>query len=504
MSWWPYVACLLSIFIAGKFLEYRTNSRKLSNLRGLRSIFSPASPFGTLIPTCSWNPGLGWQWQWRNQVYSKYGLQTMSVMAYLSGRPAIYTISMDVARQILSVKGQFKKPELTTLLMKLWGPNIFTENGAEWSRHRRIMNPAFTPETNAFVWDEAANLYQQMIENEGWVHQDDLKIPAINGVTSKFALILIARCGFGQSISWETKSPGSGMLFGEALLIVSRSSIVRLITPRWMYKLPIQRLHQIESAYSSLGILMKELISTRREELALEEEDSAHKQKDVFRLLLRASQGQGKLQMSDDELVGNTFLMLFAGHETTARALDAAIGFLALYEDIQEEVFQEIRSVMSLDGKLAFEHYSRLTKVQSAFLEASRLFPAVMMIFRETTDIVTLKTDEEDGHGGQVTLGPGTWVAVDVPGIHYSPRYFPAPEDFRPSRWYGVSESDMTMFSLGPRSCVAFLSNLLCDWKLQIVLKPGETRPQWRARVMRGASAMTLGVGEVPVRLTRR
>jgi cytochrome P450 len=35
----------------------------------------------------------------------------------------------------------------------------------------------------------------------------------------------------------------------------------------------------------------------------------------------------------------------------------------------------------------------------------------------------------------------------------YNPKLFPDPEEFRPSRWYGASESDMTMFSLGPRAC---------------------------------------------------
>ncbi|KAJ7917203.1 cytochrome P450 [Mycena leptocephala] len=422
MSAWPYLASLIAIYAIRQVFQFRANAQKLSYLPGLRSMLSPVSAFGALIPTCFWNPGLNWQWEWRNQVYSKYGLQTISVLA-------------------------------------LWGKNLFTENGAEWSRHRRIMNPAFTPETF-------------------------------------FALILIARCGFGQPISWDMPPPTSGgMPFAEALVIVSGSSIARLVTPRWMYMLPIKRLRDIETA-------------TRRKELA-EEQYGNLERKDLFRLMIRASEGEEKLQMTDDELAGNTFLMLFAGHETTAKTLDAAIGFLALYEDIQEEVYQEIRAVMSLDGKLLFKHYGQLVKVRSCFLEAARLFPAGFTMYRETTETLVLKTDEEDGHGGQIILEPGTRLAVDVVGLP-----LPRPEEFRPSRWYGASESDMTMFSLGPRACigrkfaltegVAFLSNLLRDWKLHVVLNAGETRAQWRARVMRGVSGMTLGVGEVPVRLTRR
>ncbi|KAJ7472656.1 cytochrome P450, partial [Mycena latifolia] len=471
---------------------------------------SPASAFGTLIPTYFWNPGLSWQWQWRNQVYEKYGVNTISVLPYLSGRPAIYTRSMDVARQFLSMKGQFEKSEELTLLMRLLGRNVFTENGSEWSRHRRILNPAFTPETYSLVWDEATSLYQEIMHAEGWIHENNMTISPINDITTKFALILIARCGFGQPISWKVTSPSSGMPFGEALAIVSGSSIARLVTPRWMYKLPIKRLQDIETAYTSLEDFMKALISARRDELSVEE---GRGQKDLFRLLIQASESEGNLRMTDEELIGNTFFLLFAGHETTAKALDAAIGFLALYEDIQEEVYQEIRAATA-DGQLQFQDYARLIKVQSCFLEAARLFPASFMMLRDTTETVVLKTDEEDGLGGQIILEPGTRVSVDVVGLHYNPNHFPNPEEFRPSRWYGASESDMSMFSLGPRACigrrfaltegVAFLSNLLRDWRLYIILEPGETRGEWRTRVMKGVTAMTLGVGKVTVRLTRR
>ncbi|KAJ7221875.1 cytochrome P450 [Mycena rebaudengoi] len=515
MYWWQYFAGLLSIYVTRKIFEFRANARKLSNLPGLRSAFSPVSLFGTLIPTFSLNPGLSWQWQWRNQVYSKHGVHTMAVLPLVAGEPAIYTRSLDVARQATSVKGQFMKPKETTILTQLWGRNIFSENGAEWSRHRRIMNPAFSPETYALVWDETTSLYQEMMETEGWIHESEHIVAATNVITQKLALIVISYCGFGRAISWkDVANKGSVMSFGEALAIVSSSSVARLITPRWMYKLPIPRLHNIETAYTSLAEFMQALIKSRREELSVDKNQEDQERKDLFRVMLRASEGEGQLRMTDDELTGNTFLMLFAGHETTAKALDAAMGFLALYEDIQEEVYQEIREVASKDGKLNFDDYSRLNKVQACFLEGARLFPAGFMMIRETTESVILKTDENDGHGGYITLEPGTKVIVDVVGIHYNAQYFPEPEDFRPSRWYGASENDMTMFSLGPRACigrrfaltegVAFLSNLLRDWKLHIILNPGETRTQWRTRVMTAVATMTLGVGNVPVRLTRR
>jgi hypothetical protein len=40
----------------------------------------------------------------------------MAVLPLVAGEPAIYTRSLDVARQATSVKGQFMKPKETTIL----------------------------------------------------------------------------------------------------------------------------------------------------------------------------------------------------------------------------------------------------------------------------------------------------------------------------------------------------------------------------------------------------
>jgi len=44
----------------------------------------------------------------------------------------------------------------------------------------------------------------------------------------------------------------------------------------------------------------------------------------------------------------------------------------------------------------------------------------------------------------------------------------------------------------------------LRDWKVEIVLNPGETREQWRERVLTAKMIMVLTVGAVPIRLVRR
>lgn len=98
----------------------------------------------------------------------------------------------------------------------------------------------------------------------------------------------------------------------------------------------------------------------------------------------------------------------------------------------------------------------------------------------------------------------------------YNPRYFDEPEKFKPSRWSGISpESEaFSAFSIGPRACigrkfatlesVCFLSALLRDFKVIPVLKDGETKEQWKERVLDARIVLALGVADVPIKLVKR
>jgi hypothetical protein len=70
-------------------------------------------------------------------------------------------------------------------------------------------------------------------------------------------------------------------------------------------------------------------------------------------------------QLSRESQIGNTFIFLFAGQgmfsfifmgpniqycvETTASSLAVAVGYMAIHDDIQEEVVEQIMSVLGAD-----------------------------------------------------------------------------------------------------------------------------------------------------------
>jgi hypothetical protein len=51
---------------------------------------------------------------------------------------------------------------------------------------------------------------------------------------------------------------------------------------------------------------------------------------------------------------------------------------------------------------------------------------------------------------------------------------------------------------------VAFLTMLLRDWDIEPILQQGETKQEWRNRVLDGKILLTLGVKDVPVKFIKR
>ena len=51
---------------------------------------------------------------------------------------------------------------------------------------------------------------------------------------------------------------------------------------------------------------------------------------------------------------------------------------------------------------------------------------------------------------------------------------------------------------------VSFLTLLIRDWKLEPLLRKGETIPEWKDRVLDAHILITLGVKNAPIRSVRR
>ena len=68
---------------------------------------------------------------------------------------------------------------------RLLGINLISENGEIWKRHRRVIAPAFNHVTYRNVWDTTIEVYNDMLDKEGWRDSKEAVVSDVGKLTHK-------------------------------------------------------------------------------------------------------------------------------------------------------------------------------------------------------------------------------------------------------------------------------------------------------------------------------
>ncbi len=150
-----------------------------------------------------------------------------------------------------------------------------------------------------------------------------------------------------------------------------------------------------------------------------------------------------KQLLTDEEILGNAYVFILAGHETTANAIHFSMLFLALKRASQLHLQKELDEIF--DGR-EIDQWDYERDVPKLFAgmtgavlnEVLRLIPPVVNIPKSTP-----KGQPQSlmVNGRKVTIPGGTQIYLDTVATHRNPKYWPATSagdllEFRPERWF--------------------------------------------------------------------
>ncbi|MFB6118041.1 cytochrome P450 [Halosegnis sp.] len=163
---------------------------------------------------------------------------------------------------------------------------------------------------------------------------------------------------------------------------------------------------------------------------------------------LVALREQGASGMTDDEIVDQLVTMIFAGHDTTAFALTAALHQLGTHPDVRERFHAELADV--LDGaRPTLADVGDLTVTANVVNETLRRYPSLFTIPRKTTRPVEL---------GGYQLPADTRIHLSFWRAHRDERFWDDPDAWRPARWTTTSPREQghsfVPFGAGRRACI--------------------------------------------------
>lgn len=382
------------------------------------------------------------------QRFERYGPVWQT---HLLGRPCAVLLGPEANRFILqshmhlfSSRAGWGKP-ITSLI----GDGLSLIDGPEHRRHRRMIQPAMH---GALLARYARTMHDLAAQHAaGWADQGQLRLfDGLKRLSFDIAAALMLRAGGSQATHrlYEEFHAFTRGLFAP---------------PAWL--IPGTPYFRAWRAGGQLRHMLRAIITEQRGQPG----------DDILHLLLEARDEQGH-GFSDDELVDELLVLLWAGHDTVTSLLT-----WTMYEILREPVLlARLRAEQAAvsDEVARAGRPGAMPLLDRVLREAERLHPPAPGGFRGVV--------EPFEYGGYII--PAGWtVMYSIVFTHHMPGLWQQPERFDPDRFAAPRDEGHHPFHLigfggGPRVCVGLafaqmqmriiLAHLLREY--QIDLAPGQ------------------------------
>jgi len=250
----------------------------------------------------------------------------------------------------------------------------------------------------------------------------------------RLTLQIVGKTLFDADVERDAKDVGKSL---EQLLEIGANFRRTIFVPHW---LPTPTNLRMKREVAQIEKILYRIIADRRA--------SGRDAGDLLSMLLSAQDEDGS-RMTDRQLRDETITLFLAGHETTASTLSWTWWLLAQNPHVEAKLRAELDAV--LGGRTpTLADLPNLSYTGHVITESLRLYPPAWGLAR-------VAIEDHQIAGYPVTRGMGVAMAQWV--VHRDPRWYDAPEEFRPGRWEGDLLKRLPKFAYfpfggGPRQCI--------------------------------------------------
>ena len=322
----------------------------------------------------------------------------------------------------------YKKAKLDTdVVAKQLGTSLLFVNGDDWRRQRRLIQPAFHHASIHKLYETVISTINTQIANFPQGEQID-----VYPLMRKLSFSVLINSLFNIDMSSQMTDELC-RAFVELQAFMTRD----VLQPfrRLLYPLTGEEKKLIKQ-WDGIRDMLRGIVALRRAD------ETGHN--DLLDMLLNAryeDTGQG---MSEEQLISELLILLFAGHETTGSTLSWLLYLIASNHQVYEKLMRTIEKTDMLDSP-------RDSYINAIINEGMRLYPSVWINER-----VALQDDQFGGF----SFPAGTSILTYIYGMHRSESYWENASAFNPERFLtpeGVIDKNIKNyfpFGAGPRMCV--------------------------------------------------
>ncbi|XP_076040658.1 cytochrome P450 6k1-like [Oratosquilla oratoria] len=334
---------------------------------------------------------------------------------------------------------------------------LFSLSGEKWKGLRSTITPTFTSGKLKGTFPLIEAKCKKLVEwclKEGTT-RDKVEM---HSLFNRFTLDTITTSAFGIETNCIDNEKDEFAIAAEKItsthgVLVALKFAILLISPRLFYFL---RLRFTDPALD---------IFTRSAKATLKMRKNSERRGDFIDLMLEAKQehdldtAKSKYPVTDDTIISQAVLFLFAGFQTTSTALSFTADLLARHHEKQERLREELRSLIETYGELNYKAIGEAKYLEACIHESLRLYPPAAITERVATKEYTIP-------GTDVKIEKGTVIILNIWALNRDPRIWEDPDDFKPERFLPENKTPEQSFAFqsfgqGPRNCIGMRFALL-------------------------------------------
>ena len=322
----------------------------------------------------------------------------------------------------------YKKAKLDTeVVAKQLGTSLLFVNGDDWRRQRRLIQPAFHHASINRLYETVISTINAHIANLPQGKQIDV-YPLMRELSFSVLINSLFNIDMSREMTDELCRAFIGL---QAFMAKDVLQPFRRI----LYPLTGEE-KKLVKQWDGIRDMLKDIVAHRRADKI--------NYNDLLDMLLNARYEDTGRGMSEDQLISELLILLFAGHETTGSTLSWLLYLVASNHQVYEKLMATIGEIDLLDSP-------RNNYINAIINEGMRLYPSIWINER-----VAIKDDQFGGF----SFPAETSILTYIYGMHRREDYWGNASAFNPERFLtaeGVIDKNIKNyfpFGAGPRMCV--------------------------------------------------
>ncbi|KAK4042705.1 cytochrome P450 [Parachaetomium inaequale] len=441
-------------------------------------------PLIRLLPKSLWENWLfvmfpEWFYSTGQTHFDRLGTETFLVVS--PGDICLYTQNAEVIHQMTQRREAFPKDIAKYGILEMFGKNVLTTEGALWRLHRKVTSASFNEKNAAHTFAEAIVQTRGMLNM--WFGPDGARtgmtktVRSLEHDTMTWALNIIGYVGFGLRLLWPGQTlpkdidpklakygsldppPGHSLTFAESVEMTLERIVSILMFNDWLLRiLPFKFAQEAYKGKRNYLQYMSEFLHDK-----VEEAQRGGYPREGMDIMGQLAQSQTKsnnkagsaFSLSDSDIVGNAFIMIVAGHETTANTLHFALVELANNPSTQRRLQRDVDALFGGSDPSTWDYEKSINALLASHVGATinetlRMMPPVTSIPK----VVAPEGDQTVTIDGRThVLPPGVAISLVAVCAQRNPRWWPTRpsertgaktdmDDFLPERWYRTQKED--------------------------------------------------------------